>query len=257
MLTKGSSVVVCVGSPPMMLLKSFREGTVPPTPRMETAPSWVSEWYGGLQMTDGGGALHMFTTTNGVLFGDSLAAVRATGILTKAGATIQVLPEWGTRPLALRGRNLLLVGSPNYSPYAGRILQKMPFTVRHDAITKEEVIVEQPGAGKKVFLPKRDDHNQYTQVYGLLTVLPSQGGGDGSEKTVVFSGITSAGPQAAMEFFASARNMRELKEVLSKEGHRGFPPCYQVVIRCGVDRNLALTWAYETHRVVSQVPVLD
>jgi len=257
MLSKGSPVVVCVGSPPMMLLKSFRDGTVPSTPRMDAAPPWVSEWYAGLQMMDGGGGLRMFTTTNAVLFGDSLAAVRATGLLTRAGAAIQVLPEWGTRPLALRGRNLLLVGSPNYSPYAGRILQKMPLTVRHDAGTKEEVIAETSEAGERVFLPKRDEHNQYSQVYGLLTVLPSHGNGEGSEKTVVFSGITSAGPQAAMEFFASARNMRELKSRLAKEGHQGFPPCYQVVVRSGVDRNLALTWAYETHRVVAKIPSLD
>lgn len=42
-----------------------------------------------------------------------------------------------------------------------------------------------------------------TKAYGLITVLPSQPGSEAGAQTVIFSGITSAGPQAALEFFRS------------------------------------------------------
>jgi hypothetical protein len=187
-----------------------------------------------------------------------LAAVRAVRVLTDSGASIQVLPEWDVRPLALRGRNVLMIGSPNYSPYAGRVLRGTPFSVYFDAATREEVIADGPpgGGAKQIFRPKRDEFNQMTQVYGLLTVIPSQGV-DRKEQTVIFSGITSAGPQSAMEFFASAADQKELAERFRKEGYAHLPSSYQVVVRCGVDRMLALTWAYETHRVITHPPSFD
>jgi hypothetical protein len=96
-----------------------------------------------------------------------------------------------------------------------------------------------------------------TQVYGLLTVVPSQVGSEKKEQTVIFSGITSAGPQAAMDFFASAADLKDLAARFKQEGHIHVPSSYQVVVRCGVDRLLALTWAYETHRVISHPPAFD
>lgn len=256
MLHPGANVIVCLGSPPTLLLKSFRDGTLPPQPRMFGAPAEIQQWYEGLGMMDGGGKLYMSSTMNAALVGDALAAARAVRLLSRAGANVQLLPEWGTRPLALRGRNLLLVGSPNYSPYAARILAKMPLTVWQDPSIKEEVIAEDltDGNARRVFRPKRDQRGQYSQVYGLLTVLPSHPHEDSPETTAIFSGITSAGPQAAMEFFSSPSILRELA---ARFGGNRLPRSYQVVISAGVDRSLALTWTYAHHRVIDRVPSLD
>lgn len=256
MVEPGAPVIICLGSVPSLLLKSFQSGTLPPAPRFLPAPREIADWYSGLHMMDGGGDLFMQTTQNTLLSGDSLAAVRAARLLAATRASVQVLPEYGLRPLALRGRNVLVIGSPNYSPYAGRILAATPFSVRFDPVRKEEVIADGPpeAAGTRVYRPKRNSFGELTQVYGLLTVIPSQTTGDSGEKTVVFSGITSAGPQAAMEFFASPVTLRELKSHMQVDH---LPAAYQVVIRCGVDRALALTWAYETFRIIDRPPSFD
>ncbi len=250
-----AEVLICVGSPPALLLKSFRKGKLPDSPLLMVPPKEVGAWYSGLQEMDGGGDLYMQTTMNNMLSGDALAAMRAVRFLTGFGVSVQVLPEWGTRAFAFRGRNVLLIGSPNYSPYAGRILASTPFTVRYDEVQHEEVISDGvPGvSGITVYRPKRDAFGELVEVYGLLTVVPSQFA-DRREQTVIFSGVTGAGPQAAMEFFSSPSSLRELKQRFLKQGHASMPHSYQVVLRCGVDRALALTWKYEAHRVITQPP---
>jgi len=39
--------------------------------------------------------------------------------------------------------------------------------------------------------------------------------------------------------------------------HAPFPRAYQVVVRCGLDHNLALNWEYETHRIIKNSPLLN
>ncbi|MCC6538679.1 MAG: hypothetical protein IT162_14080 [Bryobacterales bacterium] len=257
MLEPGADVTICIASPPVLLLKSFRDGTRPSQSTLLPAPEAVSQWYAGLGMLDGGGRLYMNSTMASSLTGDALAAVRGVRLLTEAGAKAQVIPEWGARPLALQGRNLLVIGSPNYSPLAARALRSMPYTVWYDPALKEEVIAEDlaDGKAKRVFQPRRDVQGLYAQVYGLLTVLPSPGRGDRHAKLAIFSGITAAGPQAAMEYFASPTHMKALAGRLGNAG--ALPEAYQVVVRTSVDRSLALDWGYEAHRVADPVRLLE
>ena len=207
----------------------------------------------------------MGQSLNTVLAGDALAAVRAVRVLTSSGASVQVLPEAGLRPIVLRGRNVLLIGSPNYSPYAARVLHSTPFSIYYDTITREEVIADgRPEDGAKhVFRPKRDEFGQPTLTYGLLTVianqtgLANQTGNDKQGQTVIFSGIGSAGTQAAMEFFSSGHETKDFRERLKRDGLDRMPASYQVIVRCGVDRLLALNSYYETHRLITHPLSLD
>ena len=259
MVNANTEVLVCIASPPAMLLKSFKPGQLPAFPRVMPSPKEVSDWYAGLHEADGGGDLYMQTTMNTMLSGDTLAATRAVQFLTGRGAAVRVLPEWGLRPLVLRGRNVLMIGSPNYSPYAARLLRNTPLSVRYDPVRREEVIADGPPEqpGTTVYRPKRDEFGELTQVYGLLTVISGRGNGSEDTRTIMLSGITSAGPQAAMEYFASTAELQDLRKRLAKDGSSGFPQAYQVVLKCGVDRSLALNQAYEAHRVISHPPVLD
>ncbi len=252
-------MVICIGSPPALLLKSWKVDPTPFNKDVTPAPEGIVNWYSGLHMMDGGGKLYMGNSLNTVLAGDALAAVRAVRVLASSGASVQVLPESSLRPLVLRGRNVLLIGSPNYSPYAARILRTSPFSVYFDPESREEVIADgRPEAGaKQIFRPKRDEFGQTTLTYGLLTVVLSQTGNDKNAQTAIFSGIGSAGSQAAMEFFASGPDLKDFRERLKREGHPGMPASYQVIVRCGVDRLLALNWYYETHRLISHPPSLD
>jgi hypothetical protein len=88
------------------------------------------------------------------------------------------------------------------------------------------------------------------QVFGLITVLPSESSTHQQNRTVVFSGINSAGTQAAAEFFTSPEHLLELKKQLKKDGHDTFPPAYQVVVRSETDDNILLSFHYETYRTI-------
>jgi hypothetical protein len=256
LLKTGEFVDVCVAAPPAMLLHSFRDGIVPANPLYLPAPDEAVQWYRGLQMLDGGGNLYMHTTQDVALLGDSLAAISAVRLLTSAGIQARVVSENDLRPYALRDRNVILIGSPNYSPYAARVLGASIFSVRYDGASREEVISDQPSdpAHRAVFKPDRDEFGKRTTAYGLITVFPSHGTNETAE-TVIFSGISAAGPQAAMEFFKSAADLRALRSRLIKEGYRRFPPAYQVVVRCALDHGLALNGTYVTHRVLSHSPL--
>jgi hypothetical protein len=249
-------VDVCVATPPAMLLHSFRDGVLPANPLYVPAPDEAVQWYRGLQMLDGGGNLYMHTTQDVALLGDSLAAISAVHLLTSAGIQTRVVSENDLRPYALRDRNVILIGSPNYSPYAARVLGASVFSVRYDPGSREEVISDHPSDPLKrtVFRPDRDEFGKRTTAYGLITVFPSHGNDEAAE-TVIFSGISAAGPQAAMEFFKSAVDLRALRSRLAREGYRTFPPAYQVVVRCALDHGLALNGTYVAHRVLQRSPL--
>ena len=255
-LTPGQTVDVYIASPPAMLLHSYREGLLPSHPGpLLPAPGEVSSWYDTLQMKDGGGKLYMHTTQDVFLFGDSLAATAAAQLISGSGALPKIMPEAKSQAFALRDRNVVLIGSPNYSPLAARFLAKVPFSVRYDSATREEVVSDLEG--KHVFRPTTDESGMMTKAYGIVTVLPSQNSAEERTQIVILSGITSAGPQAALEFFKSPQALRGLKARFRREGQDGFPPAYQVVVRCGMDHNLALTWEYATHQTIRYSPLLQ
>jgi len=239
-----------------MLLHSFRDGVLPANPLYLPAPDPVVQWYRGLQMLDGGGDLYMHTTQDIALLGDSLAAISAVRLLTSAGVNARVVSENDLRPYALRDRNVIFIGSPNYSPYAARVLGASAFSVRYDPVSREEVISDHPAdpAQRTLFKPDRDEFGKRSTAYGLITVFPSHGG-DGTAETVIFSGISAAGPLAAMEFFKSAPDLRLLRSRLASGGFQKFPPAYQVVVRCALDHDLALNGTYVTHKVLAKSPL--
>ena len=53
-----------------------------------------------------------------------------------------------------------------------------------------------------------------------------------------------------MEFFAAPPGLRELKQRFAAAGLTGFPPAYQVVVRCSAYHDHLVSQAYETHRVL-------
>lgn len=99
----------------------------------------------------------MYHSTEAPLFGDAAAAVRATQTIASNGGSFQFLPENILGPAALRNRNVLLIGAPNYSAYAARVLRSTPFTILENENIGEEVIRNRsakPGSFSD-FLPKR------------------------------------------------------------------------------------------------------
>jgi hypothetical protein len=93
---------------------------------------------------------------------------------------------------------------------------------------------------------------ELSTLYGLVTVLPSEGFADKAKRTVIFSGAGSPGTQGAMEFFSSAERMKELKARFVKSGLRGFPLSYQVVVKCTTSGFRLLSTEYQSHTVLQK-----
>jgi hypothetical protein len=200
----------------------------------------------------------MYYSGDSPLFGDAEAAVFAAQVISAAGGTVDFLPENTLGLAALRNRNVLLIGSSNYSDYAARVLKNTPFTISEDAKIGEEVIREQStDAHAKVFIPKRDESGSLTIVYGLITVFSNQPLTERNSRTVIVSGVTGAGSGAAMHFFASAGGLSTLLERFKKDGMKHVPGSYQVVVRGSRDKAVALGWELADYRVMAHPPILD
>jgi hypothetical protein len=103
-----------------------------------------------------------------------------------------------------------------------------------------------------VWAGKRGPDKRYTEVYGLITVLPADGEAIAQHHTLIFSGLTSVGTQGAAEFFSHAGSLSVLREKLAAEGYSNFPAAYQVVVRCTSNDTLLLSTEYAAHRVIAR-----
>jgi hypothetical protein len=212
-------------------------------------PAELHDWYRTRFSTPSDYTHSLTLTTNATYWGDALGAMTVLKMMLSAGVASQMFPEKVITIPTLRRRNVVLFGAPEYSPAITHFLEKCPLTVNYP-----QAIVN-PTPGKTpvtLYAGKRDQQGRQVQVFGLITVLPSESSTKEQNRTVIFSGINSAGTQAAAEFFTSAEHLSELKKQLKKDGHDAFPPAYQVVVRSETDDNILLNFHYETYRVISR-----
>jgi hypothetical protein len=187
-------------------------------------------------------------TRNATYWGDVLGALTALKILNTTGVSPQIFPEIAITMPMLRRRNVILFGAPDYSSAVARFQEKCPLRVNYlDAIVG-------PASGQTPavsYALKLGQQQRLTQVFGLITVLPGESSPNHQNRILIFSGVNSAGAQAASEFFSSPEHLLELKTELKKAGHDTFPPAYQVVVRAETDDSIMLNFRYETYRVIS------
>jgi hypothetical protein len=255
-LGSSSEVLLCLASPPSLLIKPYHNH-VPPN--VLPLPPEVAGWYSSLRLPDVGGKPYMYRSVDAPLFGDSAAALKAAQTILAHGGSYRFLPENIVGPAALRNRNVVLIGGPNYSAYAGRILRSTPLTIVQDETTGEEVIYDRSkGAGSPTpFMPKRDESGKLLVIYGLITTFPNQTGAEKPSRAIIISGITGAGAPAAMEFFASRDGLAALRAKLRKDGINHVPDYYQVVVRATRDRAMPLSWDLAGYRVMDRPPTFD
>jgi hypothetical protein len=166
--------------------------------------------------------------------------------LNDAGVSPQIFPEITITMSMLRRRNAILFGAPDYSSAVARFQENCPLRVNYlDAIVGPAT--GQPAAR---YALKLGQQQRLTQVFGLITVLPGESSADQQTRILIFSGVNSAGAQAAAEFFSSPEHLLELKKELKKAGHDTFPPAYQVVVRAETDDSILLNFRYETYRII-------
>jgi hypothetical protein len=246
-----AEVLICVANPPSFSAHSASEASAPSSPSFNgrgarPMPRELLDWYKQRYPAPDDQSHFLTITTNATYWGDSIGAMTALKTLTSAGIIPQIFPEKVVTVPTLRRRNVILFGAPEYSPAVSHFLEKCPLTVKY----LDSIISRGDGpTPTALYSGRRDAQNRMTHVYGLITVLPNESSVEHPRRTVIFSGVNSAGAQAAAEFFSSTENLNELRKHLNKEGHENFPPAYQVVVSAETDDNILLNFKYETHRL--------
>jgi hypothetical protein len=194
--------------------------------------------------------LGMIFTNDAMGVGNLNAIVIASNVVREMGATPQILPERPAMRSVLHGRNTILFGAPVDSQIISDVLEKTPFSVVYDPGVREFVIRDR--ATNRDIVPEKGPNGDFVSVYGLVTVLNNRDSDRGPLGMIVFSGITSVGTHGAAEYFSSPHSLKALQSILAKEGVRGFPPAYQVVVKCRFENMLLVGGEYYTHRVLQK-----
>jgi hypothetical protein len=174
-------------------------------------------------------------------------------MLRQYGVAPELIAERLVTPPHFRNRNVVFFGSPEYSAAIGRLMQKLPLQTGYDRSARDHIAYEVDGAGSVIrrFPPKREPQTRHlSEVYGLITILPAETDGGQHATYIVFSGISSAGTQAAAEYFATPNHLATLAAKLGVRPGAEWPRRLQVLVHATTNMTVALDIAYETHRVI-------
>jgi hypothetical protein len=246
----GSDVLVSVGTTLHLIVRPYMTVVAGGLPKYP-APPEIYDLFRSHRPLPPGVELSMHPVDNSVQMGHAQTLAIATTTLALLGATCQILPERSVPAPTLRGRNAILIADPQNSNAAARRLENTPLTLDFDPAVQDIVVRERRGA-HAVWSGKRGPDKRYTEVLGLITVLPGEGEIAGPHRTVIFSGITSVGTHGAADFFTRPDALRVLRDRLAADGYAAFPSAYQVLVRCRSDDTLLLAAEYVTHRVIAR-----
>lgn len=241
----GDRVLISVGTTLHLVVRPYMAVVAEGLPKYPAPPELYPLFRQHRPLPDGV-ELSMHPVDNSVQLGHSQAVAIAATTLSLLGASYQILPERSASAPALRGRNVVLIADPQNSNNAAERLEATPLTLEYDAAVQDVVVRERAGS-HTVWAGKRGQDKRYTEVYGLITVLPAEGEAAGPHHTVIFSGITSVGTHGAAEFFSKPETLNVLKTKLP-----GFPTAYQVVVRCRSNDTLLLSTEYVAHRTIAK-----
>jgi hypothetical protein len=238
----GAKPLICLSAPPHYGILAYPEGPLPPKVVPLPDALDVTGWWIRHYPLPPGYRLATHITSGPIRLGEVLGLVSALRTLDGLGVEAEVVAEKYVMLPALRGRNLLLFGNPEYSHATARLLERAPWTVAYDLSYRDRVVRSNAGTDDRVFAPTRDEQGAVTGALGLVTVLPSEGTSDGAPLgTIIISCTGAAGCQAAVEFLSSPISLRGLLARLREEGQPGFPPAYQTVIRSPVFQSAQVT----------------
>lgn len=197
-----------------------------------------------------GAPLYMEPATLSVPLAELSAAATMANLRSAFGGGYQILPESEAPVAALRGRNGVLIGSGTNSQAATVLLRNLPFDIDYNSQDQFAVFDQRKLPGQnQLFVAQPTGEPVASVNYGLLSVITSSDLAGRLKRIVVLSGSASAGVQAAAEFFCSPVRMRELKNLFIAEGLKGFPPVYQVVVRCKTSGVRLISYEIAAHAV--------
>jgi hypothetical protein len=215
------------------------------------APTQVEGWYRKYFSLRSDQKLYLMFVDTSTRFGDAIGASEVLQTIARFRGVSQIFPERVITEAMFRNRNVVLIGMPENSPIADRLLAGGAFEVGFDeAIHKETIIGPMRGAAApKTYVTKRKG-GDLIESHALITVLPGEGDGGSLHRMLILSGSHSSCTIGAAEFFSSPSHLRELLDRCRREGYAGFPTAYQVVVGCTADSVLPLSVHYESHFVL-------
>jgi len=251
-LGQDPDVLVSVATPLHLLVSPYMAVTPANVPKLPVARE-LYPLFSRYRPMPPEATLAMQPVQKAVQMGDVQALTQVVGVLRSLGATPRILPETNSPLPAMRGRNAVILGSPWYSRTVSALLEQTPWTTALDPETKVVGLFGRgPQAGKKL-LPRHGARGEYQEVFGLVTVLPSEDHANDGRTFVIFSGLTSVGTHGAATLFTSPNHVRQLIDRLKKEAYGRLPRSYQVVVRCRASEDtLLLGYSYETHQVIAR-----
>ena len=248
-----AKALICLSSPPHFGILAYPDGPLPPKVVPLPDALDVTGWWIRHYPLPPGHRLATHITSGPIRLGEVFGLVSALRTLDRLGVEAEVVAEKYVMLPALRGRNLLLFGNPEYSHATARLLEQAPWTVAYDVSNRDRVVRSNAGTADRVFTPTRDEQGAVTGALGLVTVLPSEGASDGTPLgTIIISCTSAAGCQAAAGFLSSPTSLRDLRARLGEDGRPGFPPAYQVVIQSPVFQSAQVTPGNYVAHVVFQ-----
>jgi hypothetical protein len=155
-------------------------------PEIEQTPEILS-FYRRYQPVSPRTKLSFHPNGNSPLWGDAAAAMSAVATLASYGVNFRVLPEWLCQPYVFRDRNVLLFGRPEYSAAARLLMEKTPFAIEYNSEMRSWVVRNRSPKPGEAPVYAEQGHAPGQEVYGLLTVIPSEISGSDYKLTVIFS----------------------------------------------------------------------
>jgi hypothetical protein len=245
----GADVLIVIGSTLHMNVRPNWLETSDGPPRYDVAPE-LYPFFRKQRPLKPHVQLFMHPTENSADFGELKAVVTAANRLSAVGATYQILPERATSFAAVRGRSAIVLGNDLTSNIAQEKLSRGLWTIDFEPRLDRVAIVDQKQVGRPTpFISENGKSGENTWCCGLITVSPAEGAPNAA-RTVVISGVTPTGTEAAMEYFASPAALRDLLLRFQHEGYRGFPTAYQVVVKCRSRDTFLLTSEHEAHHAL-------
>jgi hypothetical protein len=246
-----SQVLISVGTTLHLIVRPYMDVVAEGLPKYP-APPELYPLFRQHRPLPSGTELHMHPVDNSVQMGHAESVAIATNTLSLMGRSFQVLPERSASAPALRGRSVILIGDPQNSITASTLLANTPLTLDFDP-TLQDMIVRDRGPAHTTWEGKRGPDRRYTELYGLISMLPGAGESPGGpHRTLIFSGMTSVGAHGATDFFSKPDGLNVLLRHLAAEGYSAFPSAYQVLVRCTSSDTLLISTEYVTHRVIAR-----
>ena len=245
----GDDLLISIATNMHMLVRPH----IAPHAQRLPAPESIYPLYGSNRPLEAGSKLYMQPAQLSVPIGELAAAVTLSNTRAAFGGASQILPESEAPVTALRGRNAALIGSGTNSQAATLLLRNLPFTINYTPDDRFAVLDQRKPVGQNaVFVSQPTGDPGTSTSYGLISVITTAGSSGKPKRTLVISGSSSAGVQAAVEYFSSASHLRQLKNRFAAAGLNGFPGVYQVIVRCRTLDVRLISYEYAGHEIVQR-----